>query len=52
MFQQSLGIYNIVWFGMAFAGLWLLNRILVTLKALHFIELQRFRRERPETFED
>jgi hypothetical protein len=51
-FHTSLGIYNLVWVLMAVVGLILLDRIRQTLKALHFIELSRLKRERPDVFDD
>lgn len=52
MLRQTMGIYNVVWFAMAWVAVWLLYRIFEILKALHAIELSRFKRERPEVFED
>jgi hypothetical protein len=52
VFQTTLGFNNIAWFVMACGALVLLDRIRQTLKALHTIELARFKRERPEVFEN
>lgn len=52
MFTQTMGIYNIVWWSMACVALWLLYRIYELIKALHFMELDRFKREHPRAFQD
>jgi ribulose 1,5-bisphosphate synthetase/thiazole synthase len=49
--EQTAGIYNFVWCGMACAALWLLYRMFQILKAMHFMMSKWFNRDYIEPFE-
>lgn len=51
MFEQTAGIYNFVWWGMAAVALWYLQRVYQILKAMHFMMHKWFQRDYLVPFE-
>lgn len=51
MFDQTMGLYNFAWYGMACIALWLLYRIFQIVKSIHFMIGKWFDRDYIKPFE-